>query len=395
MLLPAFPLRAAVGLSLAALACSTPALAAPPTPIGVERGLVMVDGAPAPIEARMAHYKVPAVSIALVEGKKLLWARAWGKLARGGTAPAKPDSLFQAGSLSKPLTAAVSLSLVRDGKLSLDAPVNAALRSWQLPDPGHGEARLVTLRRILSHNAAVTVSGFRGYDSGAALPTLRQVLNGEAPANSPPIRIEGIPGSGFRYSGGGYIIVQQLIEDLTGRPFADVLRDRLLAPLHMRSSSFAQPLPDRRAANAATGHRPDGNAAEGRWHVFPEAAAAGLWTTPSDLARFVVWMMKAREGDVGRRMLEPQLDLATGSKAGLGLVLEGSGRTFRFSHSGSTWGYRAILVGYPETGQGAVVMANSDTSPELVKEILASLAAEYHWPAAPAREARPASAASR
>jgi CubicO group peptidase (beta-lactamase class C family) len=393
---------AALGLLASSLAAVAPA-APPPAVVRVEKGLVSADGTAASIEARMAHYNVPAISIALIDGNHIRWARAWGKLSRTGSSPATPGTLFQAGSLSKPFTAAAALSLVRDGRLALYAPVNDRLRSWKLPDPGNGEARLVTLRRILSHNAAINVGGFRGYEAGAPLPSLRQVLDGEAPANSPPIRVEGRPGSGFHYSGGGYVIVQQLLEDATGKPFAKTLHDLILAPLGMRSSSFAQPLPERAAAKAAVGHRPDGSEAEGRWHVFPEAAAAGLWTTPTDLARFVLWIMRgagpgapAAQRAVAARMLEPQLDLPSGSKAGLGLVLEGSGRAFRFSHSGSTWGYRAIMLGYPATGQGAVIMANSDTSPELVKELLASLAAEYGWPE-PARPTPPAAprAASR
>jgi CubicO group peptidase (beta-lactamase class C family) len=338
------------------------------------------------IADRMAHYKVPAVSIALIQDGRVAWTRAYGTTSAGGGTPATPRTLFQAGSLSKPVAAAGALALVRDGRLSLDGPASASLRSWRLAQP---EGEKVTLRRLLSHTAGINVHGFRGYRNGERLPTLRQALDGSAPAGNEPIRVVQAPGAALLYSGGGYLIVQQMVEDSAGRPFAAAMRDSILRPLGMADSLYVQPLPEALGARAAVGHTADGNALPGRWHVFPEAAAAGLWTTPADLARFVVWLVRgARNADSpAGRMLQAQADpegrpfkTPSGSHAGLGLVLEGTGATFRFSHSGSNPGQKALLIGFPETGAGAVIMANSDSSPGLIQEILRALAAEYRWP---------------
>jgi CubicO group peptidase (beta-lactamase class C family) len=388
------------------------AAAAPPGPriARVEAGLlpaVTLTGEPARtmnLSERMAHYKVPAVSVVLIDDYRIAWARAYGTLSAGGAAPATPRTLFQAASLSKPVTAAAALSLVGEGRLSLDAPLNDYLARWKLPPSARAQGRPVTLRQVLGHTAGLNVHGFRGYAAGEELPTLAQILDGVPPANSEPIRIVQAPGESLEYSGGGYVVLQQAIEDVAGRPFAQVMSKRLLRPLGMTDSRFAQPLPESLAARAAIGHSADGTPLEGRWHIFPELAPAGLWTTAADLARFTLWIMngvKARapaaQHAVAAAMLEPQRDPAgkeftepSGSRAGLGLVLNGAGRTLRFSHSGSNPGQKAFLVGFPETGQGAVVMTNSDAGAGLIQEILRALAAEYRWPDRFHRVVRPA-----
>jgi CubicO group peptidase (beta-lactamase class C family) len=343
---------------------------------------------------RMAHYKVPAVSVAVIDNYRIVWTRAYGTLVAGGSAPATAKTLFQAASLSKPVTAAAALTLVADGKMSLDAPLNDVLTSWKIPPSDKADGKPVTLRRILGHTAGFNVHGFRGYAAGERVPTLRQVLDGLPPANSEAIRIVEAPGAGLAYSGGGYVVLQQAIEDATGRSFAEAMRDRLLRPLGMTDSRFAPSLAESLAGRAAVGHTGGGTPLEGRWRSFPELAPAGLWSTPADLARFTLWIMNGvREGAapahhaVAAAMLEPQRNRAgrpftepSGSKAGLGLVLNGEGETLRFSHSGSNPGQKALIVGFPGTGQGAVIMTSSDTGPGLIQEIMRSLAAEYRWP---------------
>lgn len=387
---------------LLTLAGSVATAAAPASVERVESGLlppVTIVGEPTRtmrLAERMAHHRVPAVSVAVIEDGRIAWSRAYGSLDRGGARPATERTLFQAGSLSKPLTAAASLTLVQAGRLSLDGPVNDYLKLWKVPPADGLAGKPVTLRYILGHTAGFTVHGFRGYDSGAPLPSLRQILDGAPPANSRPVRVDTMPGTAFRYSGGGYLVAQRLIEDVTGRPFAAAMDSTLLRPLAMARSTFAQPLPARLAPLAAVGHRPDGGAVPGGWHVFPEQAAAGLWTTPGDLARFVLWVMRGvRDGaapdhrSVAARLIEPQTYVPGGARIGLGLVLDGTGPRPRFSHSGSTPGYRAFMIGFPETNQGAAIMASSDTSPELIKEILRALAAEYRWPERFHRMVRP------
>jgi len=306
----------------------------------------------------------------LDEGR-LVWARGYGG--------AGAETLFQAASLSQPVAAVVALRLVAAGKLALDEDVAPKLRGWRLPDGAK-----VTLRQLLGHAAGISVAGFPGYPAGAPLPTLPQILDGDPPANTEPVRQTAAPGS-FRASGGGYAIVQQLVEDVAGKPFADVARAELFEPLGMTASTFAQPLPDGLAARAAVGHLADGSEVPGRWHVYPELAAAGLWTTPSELARFLAEVGRARNRH--STMLSHQLAVAATTAGpgghGLGFTVDGNDATLRVRHAGASHGYRASFVFYPESGKGAVVMTSGDAGDVLAGEVLRAVAVEYAWPGYP------------
>ena len=332
---------------------------------------------------RMQFYKAPAVSIAVINGRQIEWTRAYGTLEAGGKVPATVTTVFQAASVSKPLTAMAALRLVQQRKLDLDADVNGSLKSWRIPQNEFTTSQKVTLRRLLSHTAGLTVPGFLGYPSDASLPTLLQILDGTPPANSQPIRVDMTPGTKFRYAGGGYVVVQQLLIDVTGKPFPDVLEQFVLRKLSMDHSSFVDPLPAPLASNMAAGHLPNGEVIKGGHFRYPELAPAGLWTTPTDLARFVIEVQKSLHGqsekvlsrELTRQMLTRQLE-----NSGLGLFVDGLDRVPRFSHSGSNVGFKSYLVGYFDSGQGAVVMTNSENGAQLVLEILRSIAAEYGWP---------------
>jgi CubicO group peptidase (beta-lactamase class C family) len=230
---------------------------------------------------RMAALHVPGVSIAVIHYGKIEWARGFGVTRLGGPA-VTPDTLFQAASISKPVTAMAVLHLVESGKLNLDADVNQYLKTWKVPANTFTEKTKVTLRELLSHTAGMTVHGFPGYASGSPLPTLVQVLNGEKPANTPAIIVDATPGTNWRYSGGGFVVTQLLLQDVTGQPFPKLLHDTVLAPVGMTRSTYEQPLPQNRMAEAAMAYRRDGEPVPGGPHVYPEMAPAGLWTTPSD-----------------------------------------------------------------------------------------------------------------
>lgn len=342
------------------------------------------------LDARMGHYRVPAVSVAVIEGGRIAWSRAWGRADAASAMPATERTLFQAASISKPVFAAAALREVHRGRLTLDRPINDHLRRWRLPDGEAGPASGVTLRRLLSHNAGLSVHGFRGYAAGEGVPTLLQLLDGTAPANSNPIRITAAPGERWRYSGGGTSVAQLAVEDATGQPIARLMERSILAAAGMRDSSFAQPLPAARARSAAVAHDDQGAPIAGRWHLYPEQAAAGLWTTPADLARFALWVIDgarnrratAEQRFVAAHLLEPQpnLDPGRGERMGLGLFLRGEGTSLSFSHGGSNAGFRAHLVAFPETGQGAVIMTNGDGGYALIQELLRAIALEYRWP---------------
>lgn len=349
----------------------------------VETGLLpaaVIEGRPAQsmtILERIKHHQTPGVSIAVISGGVIEWARGYGLASSEGQRPVTADTLFQAASISKPVTAMVALRLVELGKLSLDQDVNARLRSWKVVENDFCKTEKVTLRRLLSHTAGLTVHGFPGYAEGEPIPSLLQILDGIRPANSPPIRVEAVPGSRWSYSGGGYEIVQLLIEDVTGRPFREVARELVLDPLGMTRSTFEQPLPGGRSADAATGHRPDGRPIQGKWHTYPELAAAGLWTTPSDLARVVLEIQSPG------RVLKPATvkEMLTGviGPYGLGLGLGDTGGLKSFSHNGGNEGFRCTLFGYRDSGRGAVLMTNGDRGDALSREILSAISAQYGW----------------
>jgi CubicO group peptidase (beta-lactamase class C family) len=329
----------------------------------------------------MAEDHVTAVSIAVIRHGRLAWSRSFGALYPGGPTVV-PDTLFQAGSISKPITAVAALRLVQQGKLSLDADVNSSLIHWKLPPSDKSKGNLVTLRELLSHTAGINVHGFPGYAAGTPVPTVLQVLDGIPPATNSPVRIESSPGKQWDYSGGGYVIVQQMIADVTGRPFADVLRDTVLRPYGMTHSSFRQPLPSDALRQAAMPYDADGTPIVGGPHVYPELAAAGLWTTADDLAHFLISTQQAAlhgnsvlNASTARRMITPGL-----GDWGLGLEIGGQADHRYFWHGGGNAGYQCIMTAYEGEGDGAVVMTNGDRGYPLANDVIRSIAREYNWP---------------
>lgn len=332
---------------------------------------------------RMAELHVPGVSIALIHDGAIQWARGFG-VTRVGGPPVTARTLFQAASISKPVTALAVLRLVQAGKLDLDADVNGYLKSWKVPANTFTEQHPVTLRELLTHSGGVTVHGFAGYASESPVPTLLQVLDGTPPANSTAIRVDTTPGTEWRYSGGGYVIVQQLLEDVTGLPFAKLMRDTVLVPIGMTESTFDQPLPAPRMVDVALAYRPSGRPVKGGPHVYPERAAAGLWTTPSDLARYALEVQRALAGSgrilstaTASQVLTPELN-----HWGLGPMIAGSPARPYFAHGGANNGYRCEFRAY-ESGDGAVVMTNGDNGGALTDELIRTLAYEYGWPDRP------------
>jgi len=331
------------------------------------------------LEDRMRELKTPGVAIAVVRAGKLDWAKGYGVVSPGGKA-VDTDTLFQAGSVSKPVAAVTSLVMVQDGTLSLDAPINTALKSWTLPANSFTQDSPVTLRRLLSHTAGTTVHGFAGYVAGTPLPTVPQILDGTAPANSPAVRVDQPVGVSYRYSGGGYTIAQLAMTDAAATPFPAIVRARLFAPLGMARSTFDQPLAAQ-TADVALGHDEAGHPIPGGFHIYPEMAAAGLWTNATDLARFVIEVQNATYGrgkvlsrETARQMLTPQP-----GGWGLGFKVTGQGKALSFFHDGSNAGYKATLIGHPETGDGAVILTNGDQGYQLGQEILRGIAVAYGW----------------
>jgi CubicO group peptidase (beta-lactamase class C family) len=350
------------------------------------RPRVAVKGAPPvrwTLAAEMAAHHVPGVSIAVVDGGRIVWARGFGVKEAGTADSVTAETLFQAASISKPVAATGMLRLVEQGKLSLDENVNRYLTSWKVPDNSFTGDEKVTLRRIVSHKAGLTVHGFPGYVMGDPVPTTAQVLDGAAPANTAPVRVETVPGSVVNYSGGGVTIEQLVIQDVTGKPFPAFMREMVLDPAGMTRSTYEEPLPEVRRREAASAHDQQGLVLKGKWHVYPEMAAAGLWTTPTDLAKWTLAIAAARAGRTGTVLSQATAtEMLTAQKSpfGLGPQLGGTGRGFHFGHGGSNAGFRCEVIFFPETGQGAAVMTNADDGSPVNDELLMAVAAEYGWP---------------
>jgi CubicO group peptidase (beta-lactamase class C family) len=351
------------------------------------------DQPPQTLAQRMAHLATPGVSVAVIEDFEVAWHRGFGKLTAGANEEVTSTTLFQVGSISKPVFALAVMRLVEEGRLDLDADVNDYLASWQIPT-NDGWLPRVTLRQLLSHTAGTTVHGFPGYPAKGLRPTIPQVLNGEPPANNQPVVVDLLPGAQFRYSGGGTTIAQQVVLDVMSRPFADLMRELILDPLGMTDSTFEQPLPAAVAVRAATAHPWNGVQTRGGWHVYPEMAAAGLWTTAGDLARLGTEVMRTLRGDrstLGLKqdtvaeMLRPQLpDQKVGQDfVGLGWFCSGQDNEFEFGHQGGNEGYLAEIGLFPAQGRGAVVINNSIQGWPLREEIIKSVGREYGWPSPP------------
>jgi CubicO group peptidase (beta-lactamase class C family) len=351
------------------------------------RPAIAIKGRPAvrwTLNKRMEYYHVPGVSIAIIDNGKVVWAGGFGVKQAGTTDSVKTWTLFQAASISKPIAASAALHLVGVEKLSLDQDVNSYLKSWKVLKNSFTAREKVTLRRILSHSAGLTVHGFPGYSSGVSIPTLQQILGGEKPANTPAIIVDTVPGSQFRYSGGGFSVLQQLLIDMANESFPLIMKRLVLEPAGMPLSTFEQPLPDPRRQEAASGHDGGGVVLKGNWHTYPEMAAAGLWTTPTELAKWALNITDAWNGHTDKllsRSMATQMLTLQKPPFGLGISLTGTDKAIAFSHGGSNEGLMAMLVMYPAVGKGAVVMTNANQGGLLFGEVLLSIAAEYQWPA--------------
>lgn len=329
------------------------------------------------LDERMHHYGVPGVSIAIVEDGRVVAVRAYGVADRNTGAMATPRTLFQAASVSKPVTAFAAMRLVERGDLALDRPVNPQLRRWKIPENDFTRAAPVTLAQLLSHTGGLTVHGFGGYQQGTKVPSLVEILDGKPPANSPPVRVDQAPGSAWRYSGGGYTVAEVLMADVARREFVPLMDRLVLKPLHMRDSHFGTPVDARRTA---AGVMPDGSDVPGRHKFHPESAAAGLWTTPNDLALFIIEVQRALRGDSrllsatsGETLLKEVRD---GYALGFGLTRVGDSAWF--GHDGWNDGFGTHMVAN-RAGQGVVVMINAN-QPALMQEIRRAVAAEFGWP---------------
>lgn len=348
----------------------------------IENGLqpfMQIEGEHVPtfnIKDRLKSLNIPGISIAFARNGKVEWARAYGTADISENRPMTTETLLLAGSISKPVAALRAHQMVESGQFDLDTNVNNYLSSWKLPDNEFTATEKVTLRRILNHTAGLTVWGFPGYDKGDKIPSVSEVLDGKG--NTDSVRVYKTPGESWMYSGGGYTIMQLMITDTEGKTFPETMAENVLKPMGMNRSTFENPLPEKYHEEAATGYRPNGSEVEGKWPIYPEMAAAGLWTTPSQLIQYAIEVGNIyRSKDDGllkyatiKEMLEPGMnDHGLGPQAG----------KTRFGHGGADEGFRANLVAGKKDDYAIVVMVNSDNG-SIMREVQLAIAQEYDLP---------------
>jgi len=335
------------------------------------------------LEERMHSSHIPAVGIAVIEDGKIQWTRYVGVKETGSSTFIDSTTRFMAKSLAKPVVAFASLLLVQEGVLALDTALNRYLTSWKIPANEFTSDSAPTLRQLLSHSAGFTLHGVPSYKVGEPLPSLLQALDGTPPAKPNPVRIDYVPGTKTRYSGGGYSVLQQLLVDITGESFPSLMQRLVLKPMGMNFSLFDVGMPHHLVPRAAVGHGNNGKSIVGKWEALVQMAAGGLITTPNDMARFVIEVIDASNGEsrllsksLAGEMLTPSIDIW-----GLGFEVREERNARYFSHTGSGDGFRSIFVGFPSSRQGAVILTNGDGGSEIRYEILRSIAREYNWPA--------------
>lgn len=353
----------------------------------VENGLVPwakpQDSRSYSLEERMAKYNVNGLSIVVIKNYKIDWAKGYGWANVAQKKPVTTSTIFQAGSVSKSLNGVAILKLVQDKKLDLYADINNDLSTWKFPYDSLSKNKKISMANLLSHTGGITVHGFYGYQKGEEIPTIYEILDGKKPANSAPVRSMYEPGKMAEYSGGGITISQLILTDLTKKKYEDYLWAEILKPMGMTQSFFNSSPPESRKNLLASGYLLNGKEmVEGNYHIYPEQAAASLWSTPTDLAKYVIETQLSLIGKSNKILsqestklrLTPYID----DESALGVFIEKKGTEKYFSHSGGTTGFIDEYIGSFENGNGVVVMTNS-ANPGIIREIFNSVSIAYGW----------------
>jgi CubicO group peptidase (beta-lactamase class C family) len=349
---------------------------------GLTENLQTNDSGPMNLQKRMEHYKVNGLSIAVIKDYKIDWVKAYGFSDTASKTPVTDKTLFQAASISKSLNAVGVMKLFKSRNLNLFADINTYLTSWKFPYDSLSKGKKINTANLLSHTAGLSVHGFGGYEPGTSIPSVIQILNGEKPANSAAVRSVFEPGIRQQYSGGGIIITQLMITDISKERYEKYMSDQVLKPMGMLNSTFAQPPAGLKPGALATGYDIAGQEVKGKYHIYPEQAPAGLWTNPTELAKYIIETQLAYEGksakvldqETTRLRLTPYMS----ADAALGVFIENYDGLKYFGHGGANEGFRSSYYGSMEGGNGLVIMLNSDNG-EIIQELINSIAAVYNF----------------
>jgi CubicO group peptidase (beta-lactamase class C family) len=339
---------------------------------------------PLTLRELLDRFHVPGLSVAVIRNFKIEWARGWGVADAQTGAPVNTDTMFQAASMSKPVAAMASLKAIEEGKFKLDQDINTILKSWKLPESEFSAAAPVTPRELMSHTSGTGDGfGFPGYAPSSPVPTVPQILDGMPPSNVGKVRLERAPMTAYKYSGGAVMIEQLALTDSLGKPFPRIMREFVLDPVGMTNSTYEQPLPAEREKQAARAHNGSGRRMDAPWHVYPEMAAAGLWTTPTDLAKLLIEVQLTLLGKSGRVLTQRTMqEMVTPVGVGpfaVGFTIEKMGEGWYFGHDGANWGFRSDMLAHRVKGYGVVIMTNSDSGGALMREVRDRIARAYGW----------------
>lgn len=333
------------------------------------------------INKSMKKYHVPAVSLAIIDHGKIIYTQAY---SIDKQFIVTPETLFQSASVGKSVAALGALLLVDKGKINLNENVNSYLKSWKIPASPYTTHFPVTLRNILAMTSGLSVPGFAGQGLSDVLPTLRQILNGESPAENKPVQATFVPGTKYYYSGGSYEVLEQLLEDVSNKSFSDYMKNAVLSPLNMNHSQFIAILPKPLWKQAVSGFLNNGEMIKGRWKIIPALCAGGMWTTPTDLAKFTISIMHSfkgmPEGLISKKLAQTMLTRQKNTDFGLGFVIDGCGQTLNFRKEGHNIGFYNWLIAFPATKQGAIIMTNSENGMPLIKEVVQEISRLFKWP---------------
>lgn len=332
------------------------------------------------IQERMDYYKVPGVSIAVVENGEIKWAKGYGYANTETGTKVDINTLFQAGSISKPLAALSALKLIENDSLELNKDVNYYLKEWQVPESKFTKTEKVTLEKLLTHTAGMTVHGFPGYQQADEFPEIIDVLNGNG--NTAKILVDTIPGSIWRYSGGGYTVMEKVVEDVSGMSLDEYMTKNILIPIGMKNSTFQQPITKEWQNNISAAYDGNGVIIKGLWNNYPEQAAAGLWTTASDLALYCIEIQEINQGKEDGVLTRKTVDkMLTKHKNdwGLGPSLQNQKDSLIFGHGGKNAGFTNDMKAYAYQGNAIVVMTNADNGGKLISEIQNAVSKHYNW----------------
>ena len=350
----------------------------------IENGLlqaIQVKGEPIKsfrLQDRMKYYNVPGVSILVLKNGNVHWSKLYGVADANEGTELNEETLFQVASVAKPFTALGILKLFEKGRINLDVDVNEYLKDWQLAETEFSKKEVDSIRRILSHTAGLSGHGFDGYPQDGDFPSTIDVLNGAAASQA--IVVDDLPGKNWRYSGGGYVILQRVIEDVTGMPFAKYMETEILKPLGMSNSTFQQPLDSNKYKNVSSAHNNQGEVVPGKWYNYPEAGAGGLWSTALDLAKYCKEIQEIyagkRDGIISKKTLDMMFE-KTLNDWGLGLHMMGEANDLMFGHEGMNEGFFADFRSFAK-GDGVIVLTNGSTG-NLTAEFLRSISSYYKW----------------